>query len=190
MAKVTTPAFRVSYPNVFKPKKNDMNGKDEYSLVALFPKDADLSVLKAAVQKAIEDKWGTDKAKWPQNLKLPFRNQGDRKKTDPVTGKSAMPAAYVEGAVYLNLKSEQRPGLVDQNVQDIIDSSQFYAGCWARASLNAFAYDTKGNRGVAFGLGNIQKMRDDDPLSGRSRPQDDFAPIEGAAPASAVDIFS
>lgn len=182
MASVMTPVFRVSYPNVFKPKKNELNGQDEYSLVALFPKDADLSQLKAAAQKAITDKWGSDKAKWPANLRTPFRDQGERAKV--VDGKKVLPAGHEEGAIFLNLKAKQRPGVVDQSVQDIIDESQFYAGCFARATINAYAYDNKGNRGVAFGLNNVQKMKDGDPLSGRPRAMDEFAPVEGAGQAS------
>lgn len=192
MANINTPEFRVSYPNVFKPKRNDLNGQDEYSVVALFPKGADLSKLKEAAQKAIIDKWGPDKAKWPANLRSPFRDQGERAKV--VDGKRILPAGHEEGAIFLNLKSKQRPGVVDQNVQDILDESQFYAGCFARASVKAFAYDQKGNRGVAFGLGNIQKIRDGEPLGNRAKPEQDFAPIQteqtAASTGSATDIFS
>ena len=194
MANINTPTFRVSYPNVFKAKRNDLNGQDEFSIVALFKKGEDLSALKAAAQKAIVDKWGPDKEKWPKNLRSPFRDQAERAKD--VDGKRILPAGHEEGAIFLNLKSKQRPGVVDQNVQDIIDESQFYAGCFARASVNAFAYDQKGNRGVSFGLGNIQKVKDGEPLGNRARPEADFAPIavEGGSPAastgSATDIFS
>lgn len=195
MANINTPVFRVSYPNVFKAKKNDLNGQDEFSIVALFKKGEDLSALKAAAQKAIVDKWGPDKAKWPSNLRSPFRLQEERAKE--VDGKRTLPAGHEEGAIFLNLKSKQRPGVVDQNVQDILEESQFYAGCYARASVNAYAYDQKGNRGVAFGLGNIQKVRDGDPLGNRAKPEQDFAPIasaEGgtaaATSSNATDIFS
>lgn len=191
MANLNTPTFRVSYPNVFQAKKNDLNGKDEFSVVALFPKGADLSQLIAAAQKAIVDKWGPDKSKWPANLRSPFRKQQEKAKD--VDGKQVLPPGHEEDAVFLNLKSQQRPGVVDQNVADIIDQSQFYAGCYARASVNAYAYDQKGNRGVSFGLGNIQKVKDGEPFGNRAKPEQDFAPIEGAAQAapaaSADDIF-
>lgn len=193
MANINTPTFRVSYPNVFKARKNELNGQDEYSVVALFKKGEDLSALKKAAQEAIIAKWGPDQAKWPKNLRSPFRDQAERAKE--VDGKRILPAGHEEGAVFLNLKTRQRPGVVDQNVQDIIDESQFYAGCYARASVNAFAYDQKGNRGVAFGLGNIQKVKDGEPLGNRAKPEQDFAPIqveEGASQStgSATDIFS
>lgn len=190
---VVTPKFRVSYPNVFKAKRNDLSGKDEFSIEALFPKGADLSKLKAAAQEAIVAKWGPDKEKWPKNLRSPFRDQAEKAKD--VDGKRILPPACEEGAIFMNLKSSQRPGVVDGNVQDILDESQFYAGCYAIASVNAYAYDQKGNRGVSFGLGNVQKVADGEPLGNRSKPEQDFAPIQTeekgpSATGSATDIFS
>lgn len=169
---VLTPNFRVSYPNVFKAKKNELNGKDEYSMTALFPYGLDskeFDALKKEAARAIQEKWGDKK---PANLRSPFRDQAEREKD----GK--LPDGYVKGHIFINLKSTQRPGLVDQARQDIIDETQFYAGCWARASVRAFAYDNKGNRGVSFGLQNIQKVKDGDPLSGRARAQDEFTAVE------------
>ena len=124
-------------------------------------------------------------------MKSPFRLQEERAKE--VDGKRVLPAGHEEGAIFMNLRSTQRPGVVDQNVQDILDESQFYAGCIARASINAYAYDQKGNRGVAFGLANIQKVRDGEPLGNRTKPEQDFAPVPMEAKpagASSTDIFS
>ncbi len=179
-----TPHFRVSYPNVFKAKRNDLSGKDEYSLVALFPKDADLSSLKAEASRAIKEKWGD---KVPANIRSPFRKQDERAKVDEATGKKIMPGGHEEGAVFLNLKSSQKPGLVNERRETIIDESEFYAGCWAHATVRAYAYDNKGNRGVAFGLQNIQKVKDGDPLSGKAKAEDEFAPIETAGNGSSAD---
>jgi hypothetical protein len=174
MSNIITPSFRVSYPNVFKPKRNELNGKDEYSLVALFPKGADLSQLKAAAMAAIEKKW-PNPATRPQNIRTPFRKHEDRIKD----GK--LPAGYEAGGIYINLKSSVKPGVVNQQVQDIIDPQDFYAGCYARAAVTAFAYDQKGNRGVSFGLQNLQKVKDGDPLGSRTLATDDFAPLEAQA---------
>ena len=188
--KVTTTEFRVAFPAVFRPKHNDLSNKDEYSVVALFPKGTDLSALKAAAQEAAKKKWPKD---MPKNLKSPFRDQADRAKVDEQTGKETLPQGYEAGAIYLNLKSAQRPGVVDQKMNEIIDESDFYGGCWARASINAYAYDQKGNRGVAFGLNNLQKLKDDDAFGNRSKPQDDFAAVETSSEdgeqGSASDLF-
>jgi len=181
MSKPSTPMFRVAFPHVFKTKYNKLNKKDEYGLVALFETGQDLKVLKVAAQEALAKKFGQDKTQWPENLKSPFRDQGDRETKNKTTGKMEMPQGYVKGAVYLNLRSEQRPGVVDHNVVDIIDSGDFYGGCYAIASVNAYAYDQGGNVGVAFGLGNIQKIKDGDAFGNRTKPQDDFKPVQQPA---------
>lgn len=181
-----TPYFRVSYPNVFRAKKNDLNGKDEFSLVAIFPKGEDLSRLKKAAQEVIEAKWGTDKKKWPKNLRSPFRLH-DEKAVENDDGSKVYPMGMEEGGIFINMKSSQRPGLVNGKNEDIIDESEFYAGCYARATVRPYTYDNKGNTGVAFGLQNVQKWKDGDPLGSRTKAQDDFAPIEGADDAAGSD---
>ena len=169
---VMTPEFRVSFPAVFKPKrqKGDATSEPKYGLTMLFPKGADLSKLKRAAEEAVKEKWGD---KPPKNLRSPFRDQGEKEYE-----------GYEEGAVFVSASSKQKPGLVDRQRQDIIDETEFYPGCYARATLRAFAYDNNGNKGVAFGLNNVQKLRDGDPLGGRTRAKDDFAddlpPDEGA----------
>ena len=135
---VMTPEFRVSYPNLLEPRLNDLNGKMEYSVVALFKKGEDLSKLKVMAENAVVEKWGADKTKWPKTLRSPFRDQGERESD-----------GYEEGAVFINLKSNQRPGVVDANVQTIIDPSQVYPGCYGRATVRAYAYAQKGNRDEA-----------------------------------------
>lgn len=171
---IITPKFRVSYANVFEARLNDMSGKMEYSLVALFPKNADLTQLKKAIHKTMLEKHGADKTKWPKKWKNPLRDQGE--KADEETGK--MPEGLVKGAFFLNLKSKIRPGVVDGDLNKIIDETEFYSGCYAMASVNPFYYDQKGNKGVSFGLVNVQKVDDGEPLSGRTTPEQDFKPIE------------
>ena len=78
-----------------------------------------------------------------------------------------------------------KPGVVDQNVQPIIEAEEMYAGCYARATLTAYAFDTAGNRGVAFGLQNIQKIRDGEPFTGREKAEDEFEAIESVGDDSA-----
>ena len=41
--------------------------------------------------------------------------------------------------------------------------------------VNFYAFNSNGNRGIACGLGNIQKVRDGEPLGGKSSAADDFA---------------
>lgn len=164
---VMTPIFRVSYPVVFQPRRMDERSDLKYSICMLFKKGEDLSKLKASVQACVLAKYGS-KDQVPANFRNPFRDQGEKKGAQ----------GYEAGAIFINATSKQRPGIVDQNVQPIIDESEFYAGCWARATIRPFCYDTAGNRGVSFGLQNIQKMDDGEPLGGHTRPEMDFEPIE------------
>jgi hypothetical protein len=196
--KTITPKFRVSYPNVFKPKLNTLSNKLEYSLEALFPVGADLSVLKKAVTDAVTEKWGDTAKVQPSakggyelvvdgkakgTFKLPFKDQVSKEQD------GALPAPYEKGAFFVTLKSSQKPGVVDQNVQPILDASDFYAGCYAVASVNAGAYDKVGNKGVSLYLNNIQKVADGDPLGGRTAPSDDFAAVAGSENESADKLF-
>lgn len=181
-----TPEFRVSYAHVFSPQKNDLNGEMEYSIVAIFPKGTDLAPMKAAAQAVLTEKFGADQAKWPTNLRNPFRKCSERWKNE--NGKQIVPAGYEDGeAIFVSMKSKAKngkPAVVDASVEPIIEPSAFYSGCFALASANPYYYDQKGNRGISFGLNNVQKVRDGEPLGGRASAQADFKPIAGAEKAS------
>lgn len=190
MSSIVTPTFRVSYPNVFEARKNPLSGKDEFSVEAVFEKGADLSKLKEAAQEALANQFGHDKSKWPQNLRNPFKDQALKAKD--VDGQQVLPELYEEGAIYMNLRTANKPSVVDQNVQPILEKSEFYAGCYARASVSVYAYNKGGNAGVNFSLVNIQKVKDGDPLGGRTAPEEDFAPVQSAKAeaSSGTDLFS
>lgn len=163
---VLTPEFRAAFANVFTPKAAAEGQEAKYSMTMLFPKTADISVLKAAVKAAITEKWGPEKEKWPKGLRLPFRDGDEKKEYD----------GY-EGMTFCPTSSKTRPGLVDQNRVAIITPDEFYSGCYARATLQAFAYDKAGNKGVSWGLRNIQKIRDGEAFSGRVKAENDFDAI-------------
>lgn len=193
--RVLTPEFRAGYPNVYKARLNALNGKDEYSLMAIFGKDVDLTAMRDAAKAAAEQKWGTDPSKIPK-LRSPFRDQGEKRKN------GVLPPEYEDGAIFCNFKSHRAPGIVDQEVQHVNDEARVYAGVYLRATVNAYAYDSKGNRGVSFGLENIQIVRDGEPLGNSRNPENDFEPVQdhtpsdgddgggAAAPRTPVDLFS
>jgi hypothetical protein len=106
-----------------------------------------------------------------------------------------IPAGYEDpDAIFITFKATEKykPGVVDANVKDIIEPREFYSGCYARASVRAYVYDNKGNRGVGFGLNNVQKLRDGEPLGGSggpARPSDEFqavAEVGGSTGAASV----
>ena len=164
--KVMTPEFRVSFPAIFQAVS--FEGKPpKYKLNMMFPKGTNLDAMKVIAKAAIEKKW-PDEATRPKGLRNPFRD-GDIEKPDW--------PEYAD-TIFVSASSKMKPGLVDQNVQPIIEESEFYAGCYARATVTAFPYDVKGNKGVAFGLQNVQKTKDGEPFSGREKPEDEFDALE------------
>lgn len=181
-AKIVTPEFRLSFPAVWAPKAGPDGGEEKYRIVMLFPKTEDIRSLKKLAFDAIVEKWGPDKAKWPANLRNP-----DLKTYLSPTGKDGWPFRDGDsqsldgyaGCVFVAATSKQQPGVVDGKLKPIIEKDDLYAGCYCRASITAFAYDKAGNKGVSFGLQNIQKIRDGESFSGRSRAEDDFEPITG-----------
>ena len=159
--KSLTPVFRVSCPNLFEP--SDFDGKSKYGVTMLFGSDADLTEIKAAIKEVIREKWGN---KVPPNLWNPLRDGSEKSNLD----------GY-DGCMFLKATSKTRPGVVNQDCQEIIDPSEIYAGCFARATVVPFAFDVNGKKGVSFLLSNVQKVGEGDSFSGRGRAADDFTPV-------------
>ena len=192
-----TPDFRASWPKVFTPEKNDLNGKMEYTVDALFPKGTDLTPLKKLAERAALEKFPHG---LPANFRSPFRDGSEKVQKDKNTGQVLMgpdglpqlQPGFERGATFIKLKTEQRPGIVGPDNVVIIDAAQVYGGCWLRAQVHCYAYSQKGNSGVSFGLDNIQKLRDDEPLSGRVKAENAFQPVAqpgASTPASGASIF-
>ena len=103
--------------------------------------------------------------------------KADTKTIDAIN--AAVDAAIHHGKVWHGFKlvanSTTAPQIVDRSVQPILDRAEVYSGCYARVSINFYAFNSNGNRGIACGLGNIQKVRDGEPLGGRSSAADDFS---------------
>ncbi len=197
---VHTPEFRMSYPQLDKPKAFSEGDKEMFSVTMLIPKSVDLSAdivtksgkvlsvgLKKAAIRLIKKTWpaefkkyGTDWKSWPDPIKLPFRN-GDKDRA-AIDKKSGEPKEGYPGHIFIRASSSDKPGLLIQKNGEKIAAPEggrdFYPGCWARATLVASPYDTKGNRGITFYLGNILKTRDDTPLAGRRNAETDFADVD------------
>lgn len=174
--KIITPEFRAAFCGLFRataPRENP-DGKKKFSVRAVFMPGTDLAGLKAAARAVATEKWGNQ---MPKTMRSPFRTNEEL--DNPIPG-------IPDDAVVMTFSAneDRRPGLVDAKLNDIIDDAEVYAGAWFRAQVRAYAYDTQGNRGVAFGLENVQKLRDDDPLgSGRMPASKAFEPVAGGAEA-------
>jgi hypothetical protein len=163
--KVVTGKVRFSYPNVFEAKSVN-GGTPRYSVSLIIPKNdkKTLAKIKAAIETVKKEgvhKWG---GKIPANLKMPLRD-GDVDRADD--------AAYAN-SYFINVNSNTKPGIVDEDLNPIMDQSEFYPGCFGRASIVFFAYNTNGSRGISAALQNLQKLADGEPLGGKPRPEDDF----------------
>ena len=162
--KVIVPC-RFSYLHCWEP--DSVNGGDpKYSVSAIIDKKdtKTINAIKAAIEQAKKDsvsKWG---GKVPANLKLPLRD-GDIDRPDD--------EAYA-GCYFFNANSRQAPQVVDAKVQPILDQNEVYSGCYGKISVTFYGYNSNGNRGIAAGLGNIQKLKDGESLGGRSNAADDF----------------
>ena len=162
---------RWSYANVWDPK-SIKGGAPKYIVSLIIPKSdtATVAKIKAAIQAAYEE--GQSKLKGNGKsvpaltvLKTPLRD-GDAERPDD--------EAYAD-AYFVNANSGTAPGIVDADRQPILDRSEVYSGVYGRASINFYAFNSNGNKGIACGLNNLQKIKDGEPLGGKSRAEDDFA---------------
>lgn len=167
---ITGKNTRLSYFHGWEPTSIN-GGPERYSVSVLIPKD-DKETVKAindAVDAAIEEGIAKFGGKKPNKaaIKLPLRD-GDTEREDE---------AYA-GHWFINANSKTAPQIVDKTVKPILDRDEVYSGCYARVSLNFYAFNSNGNKGIACGLGNIQKIRDGESLGGRSSAADDFSTEE------------
>ena len=161
---------RWSYANVWTAKSIN-GGAPKYSVSLIIPKSdtATVEKVKAAIKAAYDEGQGKLKGNGKSvppltAIKNPLRD-GDKERPDD--------AAYAN-AYFINANSATAPGIVGANRQQIIDHSEVYSGVYGRASINFYAFNTNGNKGIACGLNNLQKIRDGEPLGGKTKAEDDF----------------
>jgi len=168
--KVVTDNVRLSYANVWEPKSIN-GGTEKYSVSLIIPKSdtKTIAAINAAIDAAIEEGLAKFGGKKPNKaaIKIPLRD-GDTERDDE---------AY-KNCYFLNANSITAPQIVDQRVKSILDRSEVYSGIYARVSISFYAFNSNGNRGVACGLGNIQKVSDGEPLGGKTNAADDFSTLE------------
>lgn len=181
--KVVTPVGTLSYPHLHAPQlPRDGKGKAKYSATIVFAPGTDLSALEKAAIAAAEAKWPGKSAEMLRigSLRSPFR-------------KDALAKGYPDGSVFINIRTEQAPGIVYSYKATGSDKpavmpqekirEEMYPGAQVRASIAAFAYDSNGNKGISFALNNMQKVADGERLDGRANADDEFTADLSAAPA-------
>ena len=174
MKVVTGVNTRWSYVNAWEPKSIN-GGAPKYSVSLIIPKSDTKTVAK--IKAAIEAAYREGEAKLKGNsrtvppmdaIKLPLRDGDKERPDDP---------AYAN-SYFMNANSNTAPGIVDSDCQPILDRSEVYSGVYGRASVNFYAFNSNGNRGIACSLNNLQKIRDGEHLGGKSSAEEDFATEE------------
>ena len=167
---ITGPNVRWSYASVWEPRSFE-GGPLKYSVSLIIPKsDTDtLEKIRKAIQAAYEAgqmklRGKAESVPALEEIQLPLRDGDVEHAGDP---------AY-EGAMFVTASSKVAPGIVDANRQPIVDHSQVYSGVYGRASITFYAFSVDGDRGIACGLNNLQKIRDGEPLATRISAEDDF----------------
>lgn len=165
---IITPEFRGAYVGIFRPTapKDNPAGAKKFSIRAVFPPNADLSALKASAAEVAQIKWGKN---IPKGLRSPFRTNDEL--DNPIAG-------IGDDWIVMTFSANENapPGVVDSKLQRVIDDTKCYSGAWYAAEVRAYAYEQAGNKGVGFGLQNVIKTRDDEPLgNGRRPPEKTFA---------------
>lgn len=166
--KVITGIVRFSYVNVFFPIATDDGKPPKYSVALIIPKSDTETV--DAINLAVYDCKRENIYLWggsiPDDLKGGLRD-GDVEKDDP---------AY-DGCYFINCTSTAKPGVVDKNCKDIIKPSQFYSGCYGRASITFYAYSNSPDQeGIGCTVNNLQKTAEGSKLGGFATAEQDFKP--------------
>jgi hypothetical protein len=185
---VITPEATLSYPHLDQPQKPQKpTDKPKYSATFVFAPGANLSELEAAVMAAGEEKWPGKFSEMVriQAVRLPFRKDAEAK-------------GYPAGSIFINTRSEQKPGVVYRHagpdgktpalVPDDKIREELYPGAKVLGQIRAFAYDNSGNRGVSFALNNIQKLGDGERLDNRQAATEAFSADLNAAPANLAKL--
>ncbi len=171
MKVITGPDTRWSYANVHEPKSIN-GGTPKFSVSLIIPKSDTKTIarIKAAIEAAYhegESKLkGSGKSVPPMAaIKTPLRDGDSERPDDP---------AYAN-AYFINANATTAPGIVDADRNPILTRSEVYSGVYGRASISFYAFNSNGNKGIACGLNNLQKVRDGEPLGGKVSAESDFA---------------
>lgn len=174
MKVITGPDTRWSYANVWEPKSIN-GGTPKYSVSLIIPKSDTKTIAK--IEAAIEAAYKESEAKLKGNgksvpalsvIKTPLRDGDMERPDDP---------AYAN-SYFVNANATSAPGIVDADRNPILTRSEVYSGVYGRASISFYAFNSSGNKGIACGLNNLQKIRDGEPLGGKASAESDFASDE------------
>ena len=159
--KVVTDLVRFTNVHLHKPASLIDGVPPRYSVTLIVPKSdtKTLENIKKAYAQVLELNKGMLSN---QSISPSCLQDGDVRKGDPI---------YLE-SYFLNASSSEKPGIVDIDLNPLIDANDLYNGCYGRASITLFPCVINGRGGIGVGLNNIQKIKDGEPSQ---KPVSDFA---------------
>lgn len=179
--RVRTGEVRLSYANLFTPRKADENADPKYSVSLIIPKtDTEtIDLIKQAMNAALQEGLGKFGGKKPGNLRLALRDGDTDREDDP----------NYAGCYFVNCNSKNAPQVMHRVGGQLMpaDDSDVYSGCYASVTVEFYAYNFNGNKGIGAGLGNVLKLRDGEPLSGGASAEDEFSDLGESAAAEFSD---
>jgi hypothetical protein len=179
---------RISYANLFEPRPvgEGDNAKMKYSTAVIVPYDHPQA---ESLKKKIDalgtskfgDGWGAVKRKrnplrdpWKEYEKA--RKEAEDEGDDP--DEIPAPDESTRNCYVINCSSERKPQIVDRQLQPILDESEIYSGCYVNISVGGYAYDKEGNKGVGWGLNNVQLVKQGERLGGAPNAEEEFETME------------
>lgn len=182
---ITINDVRFSYCNLFQPKApvNNPAGEPKFSVTILIPKTNTLAKalidqeLQKAIESGVSSKWNGQRPPMPA---IPIHDGDGGRPSDGMPFGEECKGMWVMTA---SCSKDHPPFVVDRQVQNIIDPTAVYSGMWGNVSVNFFAYNSAGKKGIGCGLNGVQKVRDDTPLTSRVTAQEAFKPVADAVNA-------
>lgn len=168
--KVVTGKVRFSFCHIFEPQESQEGGDPRYSVTLLIPKadTATLGKIKEAMAGARENFCAKNGANALPQRPVHTLHDGDGQRDN---GEDF--GAECKGCWVITASSKQKPVIVDAQRNLITDPTEVYSGCYGRASINFFGYNSHGKKGISAGLLSIQKLHDGEPF-GTVGSADDF----------------
>lgn len=174
---IVTGEVRLSYVSLFEPRANQNGGDPKYQVTVLLPKSDTATKaaidreIQAELQNGVATKFG---GQMPAMPAIPIHDGDGRRPNGEPFGEEC------RGCWVFTASTKQRPEVVDENCQPILSATSVYSGCYGRVSIRFFAYNQAGKKGIGCGLGNVQKLRDGEPLGGGSTAAQDFGSAAAA----------
>lgn len=186
--RIVLPPALGSYVTIFTPRASEEGKEPKFSISLLWDKEKDgstpkaLAALEKAVMEAAIQKFGPNAPKLMAagKLKNPLRDGDIDRPDDKVYANKVFCTA--------SAKKDRQPGIVNAKLEPVFEEAEAYSGCIFRASVNVFPYDKAGNKGVAFGLNNLQVVRKGDRIDGRKDAASEFSDFAEAGEAGADDL--